>query len=281
MPTQELPYGRAEVVKLFEDLARSTWNLLATGHEYHCIPSEETLTDLNLLHLARSGIPFLKIIKASKFIEGQCGFDWEWWIGSDRFGWLRYVIQAKKLNLRTDRYTGLRQRTKGKLQLDVLKDFARCQRAIPLYCFYNFIDEAENPVRAYWTCYGEFEAEQLGCTLASLDVVERALKHRKAPSALTLHTSRGELGGVAIPWRCMFSCARRHLPLQPAEHSPFPLGGMTSVLVWTRKHPSIRIYGRMPSGLGNYRDASLYASSLGGLPRRIMVLDSARMEGVE
>ena len=272
-----LPYGQKRIIELFEELARNTWGFLAAGLECSCVPSEETLTDLNLLNMARAGLPFLLVHKASKIAEGRCGFDWEWWIGGDKIGWIRYAVQAKKLNLRTNKYMGLRQKVKGKLQLEVLKDFAKCQGAIPLYCFYNFINEEQDLSfgPAYWNCYKNREQQQLGCTLAPLEAVETTLEERGAPDMLAIHLGSPK----AMPWRCLFSCVRTHFN-HPEQHSPFPIRG--EAILWRVKHPETKIYRELPRDLaGNKLDSRAYASNLGGVPKRVMIVNTTRMLGLE
>ena len=92
-----------KVVDLFESIASSTWQRIHWGNFYKISQGEETITDLNLLELARANCPEVKVIKTAKNKEKYQGTDWEWWIGNKRLGWLRYAVQAKKINLNTSR----------------------------------------------------------------------------------------------------------------------------------------------------------------------------------
>ena len=71
------------------------------------------------------------------------GTDFELWLGSNRKGWFRFAIQAKKLDLRTDRYSSLTQANSNGPQIELLEDYARLNRAAPLYCLYNHTDDAD------------------------------------------------------------------------------------------------------------------------------------------
>ena len=86
-------------VKLLESLAKQTWDRIKDGYELEISQGEETITDLNLLEIKRSGIRSFQVVKLTKAEEAIKGIDWEWWIGSESQGWLRYAIQAKKIQV--------------------------------------------------------------------------------------------------------------------------------------------------------------------------------------
>ena len=54
----------------------------------------------------------------------------------------RFAIQAKKLDLRTDRYSSFTQGNTNGPQIKLLEEYARLNRAAPLYCLYNHTDGA-------------------------------------------------------------------------------------------------------------------------------------------
>ena len=70
------------------------------------------------------------------------GTDFELWLGSELLGWFRFAIQAKKLDLRTDKYASLAQRNVNGPQIDLLEQYARRKGAAALYCLYNQTDNA-------------------------------------------------------------------------------------------------------------------------------------------
>ena len=70
---------------------------------------EETITDLLMMDLYVQGSTLAHFEQTSKPDEAMWGTDFELWLGSERKGWFRFAIQAKKLDLRTDRYSSLTQ----------------------------------------------------------------------------------------------------------------------------------------------------------------------------
>ena len=181
---------------LFERLASETWGRLRLSITLECSQGETTITDHNLLEMKRIGPPNLHVVKATPRYERLFGFDWEWWI---RYGarWMRYAVQAKKLNLRTCRYDQLRHRVGSRFQMDLIESFARAKGAIPLYCFYNYVAN-ECTAKSAWNCNLEFDKEQLSCTLAPLHVVQRIHRRYASKSFEALHTHR-----EVLPWRCL------------------------------------------------------------------------------
>lgn len=131
-----------DAVELLDFLAVRTWDMLTDGHDLQISISEETITDINLLEIRRSNLRNVAVVKFPKLVEAKSGADWDLWIGNDSDGWLRYLIQAKKLHLRTSKYVHLRhyhldERGNKILQIDQLYKFALQTGAIPAYCFYN------------------------------------------------------------------------------------------------------------------------------------------------
>lgn len=256
-------YGYRKVTDLFEGLARETWDFLLLGSKYACVPSEETITDRHLLQMAAAELSFLKVFKATKNLEGRCGFDWEWWIGGRHSGWIRYAIQAKKINMRTFHYSGIKQTVRGKPQIEILKDFARAQRATPLYCFYNSKLEQG---RACWHCDEPYDEKQLGCVLVPLEDVEESLRQGGTKYLNVLFLRR------SIPWRCLFRCNR--------ERTYFPFHEVPHF--WRPEKPALYVYEQMPKGVGDVLGSpELYDSALGGYPKRVVTLDTWEMFGNE
>ncbi len=72
-------------------------------------------------------------------MESVKGTDWEWWIGNRTHGYLRYAVQAKKLDAKTNRYSSLNHKvgvgSKTLFQHDILEKYAHVNQAIPLYAF--------------------------------------------------------------------------------------------------------------------------------------------------
>ena len=186
-------------ITLLESLAERTWDRIKDGFELDISQGEETITDFNLLEMLRSGVKTLKVVKLSKDEEAIKGIDWEWWIGSRSQGWLRYVVQAKKIDFSSQRYNNLGHKVNNVPQIDLLEIFARKIAAIPLYCFYNY-SQATN-LQSYWQCGFQYEEKQFGCTVAPSSTIRRALNSRGCRNFEFIHSQHN-----TIPWRCLLKC---------------------------------------------------------------------------
>ena len=166
---------------------------------------EETITDILMLDLNRS--PFRRAIftQTPKHREAQRGTDFECWLGSDSLGWIRLAIQAKKLDVKSDRYNSLNHKvnaSKGtkKSQIEILENYATSNGAVPLYCLYNYSDDVD-PCRHWHCCQRPFRVEEMGCTLTPSSVIKRSIKQWGKRNFDFIHEFQGTL-----PWRCLASC---------------------------------------------------------------------------
>lgn len=184
--------------RIFEELAEATWDRIRFGERLDCPQQEETITDINLLDLKRARLANVHVRKVGRKKEARTGLDWEWWIGSDRTGWWRYAVQAKKVN-ELRRYGSLRKKVRGRFQLHILESYARLKGCVPLYCLYNFSSLPNNS--SYWNCNLSYDEPQLGCTVARLDVVKQAFRKRAPKTFEALHLSK-----ATLPWRCLIRC---------------------------------------------------------------------------
>lgn len=194
---------------LLEALSRLTWERIKYSVEYNVSQGEETITDINLLGIAMAGVKEIDLWKCPKDDEGRTGVDWEWLIGSHTMGWLRYAVQAKKIDPESGQYLKLNYKVgppKKKLpQIEILKRHARWREAIPLYCFYNHVEEKD--YRPYWHCNLDVDAPQLGCSVVPLRVIEEA-KAKRAKKGQPSRKSFWHLHSSphALPWRCLVRC---------------------------------------------------------------------------
>jgi hypothetical protein len=162
---------------------------------------EETITDLNLLEIKRSGVKSIQIVKSTKAEEAIKGIDWEWWIGSNTRGWLRYAMQAKKIQVASQRYDSLGHKVNGILQINLLETYARTVTAIPLYCLYNY---PKNPISSqHWHCNFPYDEKQMGCTVTPLSIIRQAMNTKGCRNFNFIHTQN-----ETIPWRCLLNCPR-------------------------------------------------------------------------
>lgn len=255
---------RTPICALFERLSVETWDRLFWGNRLDVSQGETTITDNNLLTMVRSGLPGLRIYKAKPPDERRDGFDWEWWIRGASRRWRRYVVQAKKLNLDRLTYDHIRHPVGGGFQIDLIEDFARNNRAIPLYSFYNSVDD-QNMISSAWNCPLPLEKKQLGCTLAPLQVVRQVHERYRSKTFQSLHQDPR-----TIPWRCLVCC-------------PDIVHSKGDDVLNTGDWETID-YEELPPHLGEQDDdrdvnylvdlpLTFYESRLGGYPKRILTVD--------
>lgn len=161
---------------------------------------EETITDIIMMDLYMKGSTLVHFTQTTKPDEAMWGTDFELWLGSDLLGWFRFAVQAKKLTLTDYRYSSLAQGNNNGDQIDLLEQYARFNRAAPLYCLYNFSEYADK-YRHYHCGDGQHELKELGCTVTPSSNIRTAIKTRGAKNFNTIHSKTNTL-----PWRCLVSC---------------------------------------------------------------------------
>jgi hypothetical protein len=179
-------------LELFETLARATWRTIRSAHRHHVQFGEDAITSYNLNALAGSGARNIGF-EDDRATESHTGCDFELWLGSDRTGWRRYAVQAKKIQCGTGRYTRLAHVSGETPQIDVLDRYAQANNAIPLYCFYNYSHSRLALRRGRGV-------EQLGCSVTPSHVVRMALATRGARCFDYLHRQP-----ETQPWRVLIS----------------------------------------------------------------------------
>ncbi len=196
-------HNSTETLELFESLAELVWGWLADARRLGLGFSEDTISDLTALKIARHQSIQVKVKRVSKQRERHGGFDWMWVIRRPAARYEVCVVQAKKLKLDQSKaysYGTLKYRAGTKYQIDALEDFARWLGAKPLYCFYNNVDD--DTAKCFWNCCQQqlLDVSQMGCTLVPLEVVRPVhdTSHRKN-NFYSLHGHRR-----AVPWRCLF-----------------------------------------------------------------------------
>ncbi len=182
---------------LIEQLSRSIWNVSEAAYRLGVPISEDTITDLIALKIELARLPEVRISRARRIDEATKGFDWEWWVGSNRAGWITYSVQSKRLYVPKNRYRAFRHEVKGQFQIDLLENHAQRNGSIPLYCFYNWIDP--RVAGKYWNCSAASDVPLLGCSIAPLTVARQFHALHTWRSFENLHQY-----GPVVPWRCLF-----------------------------------------------------------------------------
>ena len=124
-------------VQILEELAARTWRQIEASESLVVPYAEESITEANNLSMRAARIPELLVVPVSKRKEAIYGLDWTWFIGSDQKGWWKYAVQAKRID-NSRKYPQIRYMVRGRLQSNILREYALRQQAIPLYCLYNF-----------------------------------------------------------------------------------------------------------------------------------------------
>ena len=240
---------------------------------------EETITDLLMLDLNRQSATRSVFTQTPKHEEALTGTDFECWLGSDTTGWLRLAVQAKRLDLKSERYGGFNSSVNGSKQIDRLERYAKHHQAIALYCLYNF-SENVNAARHWHCCQRSFKEGEFGCTLTPLSNVKTSVNLWGKRNFDFIHSQV-----ETIPWRCLASCPKvRDLYRRPHGHIPVQATAEESPLFGAVP----RIYSRLPDQLRvelvqreprdirqilsvEELDPEMYDREV-GLPRRICVM---------
>ena len=259
---------------LLEGLARDTWERVRDGHALGIHLGETGLTDLLLLEIKRRRPPNLQVFKTPHNLESSQGTDWEWWIGSPQIGWLRYAVQAKKLYLHSRTYQALGHKVAGVRQVDILDTFANANRAIPIYCFYNYADWVN--LATCWQCNLPRDDAQLGCTITPSFIVRNALAGRRTRSFESIHSSP-----QTIPWRCLLKC-----PVLRLLYSPGTVQGHAAAV--GQFGQEVHVFDALPPTFAQASELGLlpeflpdyYSGDAETFPKRVMVVDISQEEPV-
>ena len=197
-----------ELGKLFANQSRDIWDRLGYVRDSQNSRGvlgpvrfgEETITDLLMMDLYVHGSRLAHFQQTSKPDEAMWGTDFELWLGSQTKGWFRFAIQAKKLDLRTDRYSSLTQTNANGPQIDLLKEYSRLNRAAPLYCLYNHTDAA-NDIDHWHCCTLPPDLKELGCSITPLANIGTAIDEWGGKNFYSVHEHKSTL-----PWKCLVSC---------------------------------------------------------------------------
>ena len=200
----------SELGTLFANQSTGIWERLAYVRESYNSRGvlgpvrfgEETITDLLMMDLYVQGSTVAHFQQTSKPDEAMWGTDFELWLGSERKGWFRFAIQAKKLDLRNDRYASLTQSNANGQQIELLEEYARVNRAAPLYCLYNHTDGADE-FEHWHCCTGPADLKELGCTVTPLSNIGTAIDEWGGKNFDSIHRRKSTL-----PWKCLVSCPK-------------------------------------------------------------------------
>jgi len=259
------PLDISNSVTLLESLSERTWHRLKASQEANVSQGEETITDVILLEIKMSGMDKIRVWKCPKDLERKTGIDWEWFIGSDTQGWLRYAVQAKKLNLKTRRYDNLNHKVNDKPQIEILESYANRQEAIPLYCFYNYAEGGN--FSPYWQCDLTCNKTQLGCTITPLKQIKEALARRGGRTFYSIHQNK-----CTLPWRCLVKC--QHITRLYKERGAYNDECFDNVRIYERiPFEVMKLFGSIDKREPEATDNRISPPNNDVIPRRVMVVD--------
>jgi hypothetical protein len=191
----------------FMEASQWVWNWLKSSGSLGILPSETTITEVELWYLAKRCSPWLRVHKFTPTEESRySGADWEWFIFDDPCPPLHLRIQAKKFHRPSNRYDLSHRPDHTKLnpnpplQIERLLTSAAAVGAVPLYCFYNSADPGVLHAHQHCCCEPA-KPESLGCSLAS------AVSLRKEMLKLGIEKlPAGVVDAIHEPWQSMFCC---------------------------------------------------------------------------
>ena len=232
-----------------ETLAEDTWERLRDAKALSVRFGEETITDLMMLEIVRQAFPSIVVDPTSKRKESLSGTDFELWLGSDRSGWVRLAVQAKKLHLASGNYRGFNHKVghAKALQINLLENYAQANDAIPLYCLYNYT--VNLPPLLYWhCCQGQeaFQPKQLGCTITPSSTIKETLSQYGGKNFNNIHQA-----DRTLPWRCL-ACPELGQWFGVREHTSLQEPTDTLPRLFGRTRP--RIYSKLPETLARERE---------------------------
>ena len=200
----------ATLETVLKNLSTETWNrlrniraLLQRPEPFNSVRlGETTITDLAMMELCRQGFNRSIFLQTPVHMEKFWGTDFEWWVGSKASGWFRLAIQAKKRDMKRDRYLTLSHDANGMPQIDALEAYADRNRATPLYCLYNYSSWVDSDL--HWHCCQRgIKEEELGCSITHTSRIREAINTRGMRIFEFVHEWPG-----TVPWQCLASCPK-------------------------------------------------------------------------
>jgi hypothetical protein len=260
--------GSKVLINHLNVICDDVWERLGSSKSFGISQGEETLTDNLLLYLASKKLSTIRIVQTPKNKESVKGTDWEWWIGNRKDGYLRYAVQAKKLDLKTGRYSSLNHKVgtgaSAEYQHNILEDYALANKAIPLYAFYNHLEKFELPKS--WNCPLPIEHSKLGCTVTPLKNIKKAISTRGWRTFEKIHSFP-----ETVPLRCLAQCPNIAFPQRVSGNAYLPRFDIEakvyeSPLGWISEMSHLTNFSQMPS--------EYYNHDLGYYPKRILLIDT-------
>lgn len=239
---------------LLDRLSCDTHNRLQAAALFSCSQSEETITDIVLLDIAKDLRTAVVAEKTNKRQESDSGVDWEWWIKAGARPWLRMAIQAKKLSERGE-YPRIHHANNNGLQIDMLARYARRNRVRAFYCFYNYFPEEPTRARHWRCCDPSGGLDLLGCSITPIATVRRLTRGGRMLTFDAVHAAR-----TTLPWGCVLCHVGRYRMRLLVEPNPpeLPSGQRVQEKESLRLSVSVTKRNAGPDSKGEANRSGLY-----------------------
>ena len=137
--------------ELYKEISSSIWDRIPFSYNIGFRYSEVTITENLLFDIYKFSIdnPSLAINIFEAKNEKANGNDLELCLEIEPNKYVILVIQAKKLYFTTQKYRSISHKVNDKYQIELLEDYAKREKAIPLYMFYNYAPDFKNKNKKY------------------------------------------------------------------------------------------------------------------------------------
>ncbi len=175
-----------------------TWNKLREARALDFQVGEESLTDFVVLNIKKWGVGKISIDTFTRHAESLNGADWEWWFSGPSGKWLGMRVQAKVLNLASEKYEHLHHKNKHGSQVDLLIKDASKNKLIPLYCMYTNWDPKK--YKANWNCQSyKPTVRHYGTAILSPQEVKKLQSNNETRLSSVIKSLK--------PMHCIFCCS--------------------------------------------------------------------------
>lgn len=173
------------------------WERLREARTHNYQVGEESITDFFVLNIKKWGKGKIVVDTFTRHKEAVNGSDWEWWFTGSSGKWLGMRVQAKVLNLRSEKYEHLHHSNKNGQQVDLLIKDAKKHGLNPIYCMYT--NWRRGDYKPTWKCNTyKPSIRHYGAAILSPDKVKSLQKSGE--------NHLDSIIGSLRPMHCIFCC---------------------------------------------------------------------------
>lgn len=174
------------------------WDSLREARKHNYQVGEESITDFLVLNIKKWGKGRIVVDTFTRHKEAVNGSDWEWWFTGSSGKWLGMRVQAKVLNLKSEKYEHLHHGNKNGQQVDLLIHDANKNGLVPIYCMYT--NWKPGDYQAGWKCNTyRPSVRHYGTAILNPEEVKRLQK--------TGENHLNSVIGSLRPMHCIFCCS--------------------------------------------------------------------------